>query len=170
MTSKLTDYLLPHLRVQGLRGVMAMSAKALFILLLFTASTGRADEPASRPAVPIAEGYWKWERSTPDGSSSEVRYLKPLAPVSSATAQSSAVYLALDIPEGNSARNCVVVIPSGTNQIIIVERPRDSSLPLVVFTGAISSLVNGFAYAAELTAWQGGEKGGASLRISYAGR
>lgn len=167
MTPNLTDFSLPCLRVQGLSGAMTMSAKALFILLLFTASTGRADEPASRPALPIEEGYWKWERITPDGSSSEVRYLKPLAPASSATTQSSAVYLALDFPERASASNCVVVIPSGTNQIIIVERPRDSFQPLEVFTGTISTLISGFTFSAELTARLGGKKGGATLKISF---
>jgi len=164
MTLTWTDNSLLRFRAQGLRGAMAMSAKALFILLISVASTARADDPTSRPALPIAEGYWKWERTTPDGSSSEVRYLKPIASDSSADTQSPAVYLALDIPEGISARNCVVLIPSGTNQMIIVERPLDSSQPLVVFTGAISSLVNGFAFSAELTARQGGK---ATLRISY---
>lgn len=167
MTPTLTYILLPRLLAQGLRGAMAMSVKALFILLLFTASTGRADEPASRPALPIEEGYWKWERTSSDGSSSEVRYLKPLSPASSAATQSPLVYLALEVPEGISARTCVVIIPSGTNQMIIIERPRDSNEPLEVFTGTISTLISGFTFSAELTARLGGKKGGATLQISF---
>lgn len=167
MTPNLTDSLLPCMRAYGFSGAMATSAKALFILLLFAASTARCVDQAPRPTLPIAEGYWKWERTSSEGLSSEVRYLKPLAPDSSAATQSPAIFLALDIPEGVSASNCVVVIPSGTNQMIIVVRPLDPGKPLEVFTGAISSLVAGMAFSAELTARPGREKGEATLRISY---
>lgn len=170
MTPNLTDSLLPHMRAHGFSGAMATSAKALFILLLFAASTAKCDDQTPRPALPIAEGYWKWERTTSEGLNSEVRYLKPVAPDSWVATQSPAVFLALDIPEGRSPSNCVVVIPSGTNQMIIVLRPRDPDQPLEVFTGAISSLVTGIAFSAELTARQGREKGGATLRITYVGR
>lgn len=170
MTPNLTDYSILRTRAQGPRAAMTMSAKALSILLLFATSTVRADDLAPRPALPIVEGYWKWERTSSEGFSREVRYLKLLAPDSSAATQSPAVFLALDIPEGRSSSNCVLVIPSGTNQMIIVVRPRDPDQPFEVFTGAISTMVKGIAFSAELTTRQGGEKGGAALRISYVGK
>jgi len=167
MTLNLTDYSIPRVCFHDLRGAVTISAKALFILLLCAASTAKCVDQPPRPALPITEGYWKWERTSSEGLSSEVRYLKPLAPDSSAATQSPAVFLALDIPEGVSASNCVVVIPSGTNQMIIVVRPLDPGKPLEVFTGSISSLVAGMAFSAELTARPGREKGEATLRISY---
>lgn len=170
MTLNLTDYSMPRVCFHDRRRAVTISAKALFILLLFAASTAKCDDQAPRPALPIAEGYWKWERTSSEGLSSEVRYLKLLAPDSPAATQSPAVFLALDIPEGRSSSNCVLVIPSGTNQMIIVMRPLDPGKPLEVFTGAISSLVAGMAFSAELTARAGREKGGTTLRITYVGR